>query len=129
MGYAFKMRKAIFLLGLLIYAGGSSSSWGYNIEFKKIEGVDYRQVPAKKVQVLPIENYKSSTAQVEVGTLVLTFDPHEIGHDTKLLTHVVAQEAATFGAMTAYQLSVNFDTTTQEISGATYRCYRKVQVH
>jgi len=117
--------KVVFLLGALVCINGSVSVvLGYEVSLKKEQGKSFKPVNVKKVQVQTKVSYTPAPGDEPVGTLVLTFDPGEIGLDAQLLRKTAAEEAAAIGANAIYQLSVTFDKKTDAIAQATYQCIR-----
>jgi hypothetical protein len=100
--------------------------FGYQISFKSVKGQTFKPVPVKKVHVYAEKSYVPRVGDQNVGLLILSFESHELGHDAQALKEVAAEEAAAVGANAAYQQSVTFDKSTDEISGATFQCFRAI---
>src|SRR6185295_4746038 len=114
-------RLAIYaLMGMALGAGGLTRPvFGYKIQFKTVKGKTFKPVSVKQVRVQTRQSHVRAPGDQDVGLLILSFEPHEIGHDAQALKEVAAEEAAAVGANAVYQQSVTFDQTTDEISGAT----------
>lgn len=107
----------------------SSPARGYEVALKQIVSkIKFPPVPAKNVLVAPIEQYRSSPGDQDVGKLQLHFSSGEIGKDSALLARVAAEEAGRVGATMAYQISVTFNATSDDIETVNYRCIRRGKV-
>jgi len=107
---------------LLVLCVMSAPVLGYEVSLRKVKGKSFKPVKVKEVQVQTTLSYTAVPGDQEVGTLMLTFEPGEIGLDAQKLRAIAAEEAAAIGANAVYQLSVIFDKKTDAISQATYQC-------